>query len=165
MSSLIRCGLEAAGFADTFCSAVLMLFSKVDSAIDCLVHLCAQLLYHICDFLSQLLHVTIVAAATISVHSSAAGAAAAAADIRRLSSVSTRVSVHGSPIKNTDNDTGTLIKDGSNMCWTSAGVSDGVMTPRKSVGNLDGCRALLAQRSLMMHCERTVYRDLCKVTN
>ena len=27
MRSLIRCGLEAAGFADTFCSAVLMLLN------------------------------------------------------------------------------------------------------------------------------------------
>ena len=34
--------------------------------------------------------------------------------------------------------TPTLIEDGSNMCQTSgpAGMSDGVMTPRKSIGNL-----------------------------
>ena len=40
-----------------------------------------------------------------------------------------------------DNDNDTLIEDGSNMCMTSGpdGMSDGVMTPRKSIGNLDRC--------------------------
>ena len=38
-----------------------------------------------------------------------------------------------------DNDNDTLIEDESNMCWTSgpAGMSDGVMTLRKSIGHLD----------------------------
>ena len=37
--------------------------------------------------------------------------------------------------------TDTLIQDGSNMCWTSgpAGMSDGVMTSRKSSGHLIRC--------------------------
>ena len=46
-------------------------------------------------------------------------------------------------INDNDNDNGndTLIEDGSNMCWTSgtAGMSDGVMTPRKCIGNLMRC--------------------------
>ena len=35
----------------------------------------------------------------------------------------------------------TLIDDGPNMCWASgcAGKSDGVTTPRKNIGNQDGC--------------------------
>ena len=58
----------------------------------------------------------------------------------------------------------TLIEDGSNMCWASgpAGTSGGVMTPRKSIGNLVRCSALLAQGSLRKHCEKTACRDLCK---
>ena len=40
-----------------------------------------------------------------------------------------------------DNDNDTLIEDGSNKCqiFGPAGMSDGVMTPRKSIGNLDTC--------------------------
>ena len=40
-----------------------------------------------------------------------------------------------------DNDSDALIEDGPNMCQTSglAGMSDGVMTPRKSIGHLDRC--------------------------
>ena len=63
-----------------------------------------------------------------------------------------------------DSDITTLIEDGSNVCWASgpAGTSDGAMTPRKNIGNLVDCQALLAQGSLMKHCEKTVCRDLCK---
>ena len=39
------------------------------------------------------------------------------------------------------NDNDILIEVGSNMCWKSgpAGMSDGVMTPRKSIGKLVRC--------------------------
>ena len=56
----------------------------------------------------------------------------------------------------------TLIEDVSNSCWTSgsAGMCDGVMTPRKKHWK-SGC--VLAQISLRKHCEKTVHRDRCKV--
>ena len=40
-----------------------------------------------------------------------------------------------------DNDNDKLTEDVSNMRWTSgpAGMSDGVMTPRKNIGNLERC--------------------------
>ena len=42
---------------------------------------------------------------------------------------------------NNDNDNDTLVEDGPNMCWTPGcvGMSDGVMTSRKNIGNLIRC--------------------------
>ena len=91
MKSPIRYGLEATGFAVTFCNAVLMLLNMsilplavsfisvrnccITSAISCL---------------SCCWNVTISAVVTMAVHTSAAAGAAADADFRRLSSASTR---------------------------------------------------------------------------
>ena len=59
----------------------------------------------------------------------------------------------------------TFIEDQSNMCQASGpvGMSDGVMTPFQSHGNLLECRALLAQGNLKTHCETTACRELRKV--
>ena len=60
-----------------------------------------------------------------------------AADGRKNQTVMATIvtnSVHDS-----DRDNDTLVEDGSDMCWTSGptDTSDGVMTPRRSIGNLD----------------------------
>ena len=55
MRSLIRDGLEAVDFAETFWSAVLMLFKMSTLPLTISVHFQSQLLYHVCHFLSQFL--------------------------------------------------------------------------------------------------------------
>ena len=92
MTSLVRHGLEAAGFADTFCNAVLMLLnmSILPLTVSFIsVHNCCVTCVISC--LNCCWNVTISTAMTMSIHkSAAAGAAAPAGDFRRLSSVSTR---------------------------------------------------------------------------
>ena len=91
MKSPIRYGLEATGFAVTFCSAVLMLLNmsilpltvSFISVRNCCVTSASSCLNCCCN-------VTISAALTMAVHTSAAAGAAADADFRRLSSASTR---------------------------------------------------------------------------
>ena len=85
---LIRCGLEAAGFADTFCSAVLMLLN-----LSILLLAVSFISVRNCCITSSITclncrwNTTISAVVTMSVHNYAAPAAAV---FRRLSSASTR---------------------------------------------------------------------------
>ena len=57
----------------------------------------------------------------------------------------------------------TLIEDGSNMCWSSgpAGMSDGVMTPRKKTLEIKVLSAI-GSGNFPGNTEWTVCRDMCK---
>ena len=86
MRSHTRYGLDAAGFADTFCNAVLMLlnmsFLLLTVSFIPVRHCC------ITSVISW--NVTVFTVMIMSVRNSAAAGAAAAADFRKLSSASTR---------------------------------------------------------------------------
>ena len=80
--------MEAAGFADTFCSAALMLLSMLILAVTVLIiSVRANVVSHLSFSVSI---ADISAVVTMSVHNCAAAGAAAAAVFRKLSSDSTR---------------------------------------------------------------------------